>query len=61
MKWTDFLFVDGLTGEEFLVEVHDTPDAQTEAEAIAAENFQMPKLITQMSDEEAEWLGLDTY
>ena len=61
MKWTDFLFVDGLTGEEFLVEVHDTPTAKDEAIKIAKENFQIPKLICQMTDEEAEWLGLDTY
>ena len=61
MKWTDFLFVDGLTGEEFLVEVHDTPTAKEEAIAIAKKNFQIPRLITQMSDEEGEWLGLDTY
>lgn len=61
MKWTDFLFVDSLTNEEFLVEVHDTPTAKDEAIKIAKENFQMPKLICQMSDTEAEWLGLDTY
>lgn len=61
MKWTDFLFVDGLTGEEFLVEVQDTPYAQKQAFEIAHENFQMPRLICQMSDTEAEWLGLDTY
>lgn len=61
MKWTDFLFVDGLTSEEFLVEVHDTPTAKEEAIKIAKENFQMPKLVCQMSDTEAEWLGLDTY
>ena len=61
MKWTDFLFVDDLTGEEFLVEVHDTPMAKEEAIKIAKENSQMPKLICQMSDTEAEWLGLDIY
>jgi hypothetical protein len=61
MKWTDFLFVDDVTGEDFLVEVHDTPDAQSEAEAIAEENFKEPKLICQMSEEEGEMLGLDTY
>lgn len=61
MKYTDFLFVDGLTGEEFLVEVYDTSTAKEEAVKIAKKNFQMPKLICQMSDEEGEWLGLDTY
>ena len=61
MKWTDFLFVDNATGEEFLVEVHDTQYAQKEALNIAHENFEEPRLICQMSDTEAEWLGLDTY
>lgn len=61
MKYIDFLFVDGLTGEEFLVEVQDTQYAQKYAFEIAHENFQMPKLICQMSSEQAEWLGIDTY
>ena len=61
MKWIDFLFYDGVTGEDFLVEVHDTPTALEEARKIAKENFEAPALIRVMSDEEAEMLGLDTY
>lgn len=61
MEWIDFLFIDHETGEDFLVEVQDIPDAQSEAETIAQENFEKPELICQMSEEEAEWLGLDTY
>lgn len=61
MKWIDFLFYDGVIGEDFLVEVHDTPTALEEAKKIAKENFQAPAFIREMSDIEADWLGLDTY
>ena len=61
MKWTDFLFVDNETGEQFLVEVQDTQYAQKEALEIAHENFEEPMLVCQMSVEEAEELGFDTY
>lgn len=61
MKWTDFLFVDEATGEEFLVEVQDFPYSQKAAFEIAHENFENPRLIRQISDIEADWLGLDTY
>ena len=61
MKWTDFEFFDEETGEVFLVEVHDTPDAQSDAEAIAHENFTLPRLIRQVPEWEADILGYDTY
>lgn len=57
MMTKNYLFNDSATGEQFVVE------AKTKAEAmeIAKEYFEEPEFDSLVSDEYAEWLGVDTY
>lgn len=63
--YRDYLFIDRESGEDFLVEVDVTNlsprDAFAEAKRIAKENFDAPSFVEEMSAEEGEMLGLDTY
>lgn len=61
MIWIDYLFHDEETGEDFLVEVPQTSTAKEEAIKIAEENFEEPRLIRKMDEDEADILGYDTY
>ena len=56
-KMKNYLFTDKITGEDFIVEGLSKEDARKTAEMY----FEEPKLIEQISDYEAEALGLDTY
>ena len=67
-NWVDYYFEvtdedSPWYGEEFLVEVEDTPNSLDEAWAIARENFPNEKMKCwdKYSVEEAEIMGLDTY
>lgn len=51
------LFYDNETGEEFFVEREN----EKECKDIAKLYFNEPVLIDVVSEEYAEWLGLDTY
>jgi hypothetical protein len=53
----DYLFYDEDTGEEFIVETEN----KEKAYMIAYTYFKEPKFIDEISDFEAEMLGLDTY
>ena len=53
----NYLFYDEVTGEEFLVET----DMKEKAYLCARAYFQEPKFIGEVSNWEAEMLGLDTY
>lgn len=53
----NYLFTDKISGEDFIVEGLSKEDARKTAEMY----FEEPKLIEQISDYEAEALGLDTY
>ena len=66
----DFWFVDEKSGEEFFVElewVSDIPKEEaikkllSEANKIAHDNFEAPRLIDVVIPEVAEILGFDTY
>ena len=69
-EYMDFWFVDDESGEEFFVELScekGTPHKEAiamllpQAMEIATDNFEDPRLIDVISDEEAERLGFDTY
>ena len=60
-EWVDYWFEDLESGEEFFVEVRNTPIANQDAWSIARANFESPHLIDIIDTEEAEWMGLDTY
>jgi hypothetical protein len=69
-EYMDFWFVDDESGEEFFVELaceKGTPRKEAiamlmpQAMEIATDNFEDPRLIDVISDEEAERLGFDTY
>ena len=53
----NFYFVDNETGEDFIVQAHNYHDAVK----IASTYFEEPSLLREIDDEEAEWLGVDTY
>lgn len=53
----NYLYYDKASGEEFIVEALNKEEAQRTAEMY----FEEPKLDSQISDFEAEMLGLDTY
>ena len=53
----NYLMIDDVTGEEFIVEALNKEEAQRTAEMY----FEEPKLDSEISDFEAEMLGLDTY
>ena len=53
----NYLMTDDVTGEEFIVEALNKEEAQRTAELY----FEAPKLDSEISDFEAEMLGLDTY
>lgn len=70
MDYIDFWFVDDETGEEFFVELKcDTNTTRKQvikelapvAMEIAKDNFEDPRLIDVISEEEAVMLGFDTY
>ncbi len=52
-----FLFVDRVSGEQFFVKAED----RTAANKIACTWFEEPHNCGEVSDEEAEMLGYDTY
>lgn len=58
-EWYTYWFRDDETGEEFFVEI-DHFNLQ-DAYEIAHDVFEMPYFIDMVSEEEAEWMGLDTY
>ena len=63
-EWTNFLFVDNELGEEFFVAVKVIDDLEVmmaEAWDIANKYFPVPRYVGEYTDEEAEWMGLDTY
>lgn len=53
----NYLMTDDVTGEDFIVEALNKEEAQRTAEMY----FEAPKLDSEISDFEAEMLGLDTY
>lgn len=53
----NYLFCDGVTGEEFLVYAQN----RAQAIVIANEYFEEPQFDSEVSDYEAEMMGLDTY
>lgn len=60
----DFMFHDAETGETFFVEVRNNfcyEECLAEAKKIAKENFEAPCLVDIFSQEEADFLGYDTY
>lgn len=57
MVGNHYLFEDEVTGEEFLVGAFKS----SQALAIAQENFEAPRYIGKVSEEEAEASGLDEY
>lgn len=66
--WREFLFVDQETDEPFIVDViikaeQNKNEEQIKAEAwdIAGEHFEEPRLIRELTQDEAEMLGYDTY
>lgn len=65
-KYIDYLFEDVESGEKFFVEIYKT-ERMTEGECfgravnIANENFNDPTFIREVSPEEAETYGYDTY
>ena len=56
-KMKNYLFYDEYTGEEFIVETEN----KEKAYMIAYTYFKEPKFTDEISDFEAEMLGLDTY
>ena len=63
-EYIDFLFNDAETGEDFFVEVRNNfcyEECLAEAKKIAKENFEAPYLVDVFSQEEADFLGYDTY
>ncbi len=52
-----FYFEDMVSGEEFFVE----EITKEKAKAVAEEYFEQPHLYGEVSEEFAEWMGLDTY
>ena len=56
-KMKNYLFIDEITGEDFIVEGLSKEDARKTAEMY----FEEPRLIDRISDFEAESLGYDTY
>lgn len=66
MKNNDYemLFIDRETGEDFIVEVLNMPNVVTAmkcAVSIAKQNFTAPRFICELTFDEADMLGLDTY
>ena len=54
----NYLFIDYQSGEEFFVQEKTVADAQ----AVAIENFGNEiQYLGRLTDEDAEWLGYDTY
>lgn len=69
-EYLDFWFVDDESGEEFFVELScekGTPRKEAiamltpQAMETAKDNFEDPRLIDVISEEEAVMLGFDTY
>lgn len=63
-KWTNFLFIDDELGEEFFVAVKITDNSNammSEAWETATQYFPHPRYVGEYTDEEADWLGFDTY
>jgi IMP cyclohydrolase len=69
-EYMDFWFVDDESGEEFFVELaceKGTPRKEAiamlmpQAMETAKDNFEDPRLIDVISEEEAVMLGFDTY
>lgn len=57
-KPINYLFIDNESGEEFFVQAECFADA----EGTAVENFgDSIRFIGKYTDEEAEWMGYDTY
>lgn len=57
INMTNYKFYDDITGEEFFVQANN----QTTAIMVAHDYFEAPIYQGEYSDQEAEWLGLDTY
>lgn len=57
IKMKNYLYYDEASGEEFIVEALNKEEAQRTAEMY----FEAPKLDSEISDLEAEMMGLDTY
>ncbi|MBO5909119.1 MAG: hypothetical protein J6Q67_04995 [Clostridia bacterium] len=59
----NFLFTDEATDEDFIVEVEamNIHEAKNQARYVADEYFDEPRLVEQITEEEAECLGIDTY
>lgn len=59
----NFLFTDEATDEDFIIEVEATNihEARAQASYIAEANFDEPRFIEEITEEEAEYLGIDTY
>lgn len=53
----NFYFVDNETGEDFIVEANTLRDAIH----IASTYFEEPQFLREISDYEAEMIGVDTY
>ena len=53
----NFLFYDKASGEDFIVEAFNREEAEKTAELY----FDVPQFSYEISDFEAEMLGLDTY
>ena len=65
-EYIDYLFEDVKSGEQFFVEICKTENMTKEecfekAVSIANENFNDPTYICEVSPEEAETYGYDTY
>lgn len=58
-----YLYQDEYSGEAFIVEVEaiDAEEAQTKADFIAEANFEEPVRCFEITEEDAEMMGYDTY
>ena len=65
-EWLDAKFYDEENGEIFLVELkkedgEDMEDFIARCQEVADENFECAKFITLLTDDDADYLGYDTY
>jgi hypothetical protein len=65
-EWLDAKFYDEESGEIFLVELkkeddEDMEDFIAKCQEVADENFECAKFITLLTDDDADYLGYDTY
>ncbi len=65
-EWLDAKFYDEECGEIFLVELkkedgEDMEDFIARCQEVADENFECAKFVTLLTDDDADYLGYDTY